>query len=234
MGKDNNFTKAVKELLGEKTSSSAQGAVQSAPQQEAAEPLHVGPRDVNYTADNQESSYRTPTPPPAAPVYVQPKPPVEDVTYITRDTVITGAINSKSSIKMDGQMTGDIETERDINVTGKVDGNIDGDNIVLNDGAVIGDLNGKSDVVIDSTAIVIGNINSETFDSDGRVKGSVKVATSVSLKSNAVVFGNITSKSLNVQDGAVLKGNVQIISPRSNDDDLFTISKKNHFEEIEG
>ena len=72
------------------------------------------------------------------------------------------------------------------------------------------------------------------MDSDGRIKGSVKVSSGICLKSNAVVFGNITSKSLNVQDGAVLRGNVQIISSRTEDEDLFSLSRKSRLEEAEG
>lgn len=226
MGKDNNFTKAVKELLNNDRAAGSSADSFGTSQTPPSEPYYGG-----RSGDTAQSFgyYNT------APSRSYQEPVSGDATFITRDTVITGSIESKSNIQMNGQMTGDIQTEKDIHITGKVDGNVEGDNIVLNDGAVIGDLSGKSDVMVDSTAVVIGNVTSDSIDADGRIKGSLKIGGNVSLKSNAVIFGNITSKSLNVQDGAVLRGNVQVLSPRTEDDDLFSLSKKSpRLEKAEG
>lgn len=221
MARDTNFTKAVKELLGNEPSGGAQNSVPAG--QTAGEGYGSHAAAPEYREPAPEYTY---TAPPPAKIFPEPSLDHGDVTYVTKDTVITGSIQSKSHVKMDGQMTGDIVSEKDVRITGKVDGNVDGDNIWLTEGAVIGDLNGHSDVEVDSTAVVIGNVTSENIEADGRIKGSLRVNNAVSLKSNAIIFGNITSKSLNVQDGAVLRGNVQITSSRTNDEDLFTISRK--------
>lgn len=221
MARDTNFTKAVKELLGNEPSGGAQSGAQAGPAAGEEYGSHAA------APENRESApdYSYTAPPPAK-AFPDMSPEFGDVTYITKDTIVTGSIQSKSHVRMEGQMTGDVASEKDVRITGKVDGNVDGDNIWLTDGAVIGDLNGRADVEVDSTAVVIGNVSSENFEADGRIKGSLRVNNAVSLKSNAIIFGNITSKSLNVQDGAVLRGNVQITSSRSNDEDLFTISRK--------
>lgn len=228
MGKDNNFAKAVKELLGEK--GTLPDAGQPSPQTEPEQPIHTTPGDTS-NADSRDSSFRAPMYGGAS--YSRTNEFSDSVTRITRDTLITGSITSKSNVQMEGQMTGDIESEGDVNVTGKVDGNISGENIRLQNGAVFGDLNGKTDIMLDSAAVVVGNINSENLHSDGRVKGSVKVNGAVALGENAVVYGNITSKSLNVQDGAVLKGNVMITSSRINEEDLFGASQLSGTRELE-
>ena len=227
MGKDNNFTKAVKDLLNNDRSSGTNADSSRINQTSPVSEPYYGGKSGDST---QSFGYYNP-----APSRSYHEPVSGDTTFITKDTVVTGSIESKSNVQMNGQMTGDILTEKDIHITGKVDGNIDGDNIVLSDGAVIGDVTGKSDVMVDSTAVVIGNVTSDSIDADGRIKGSLKIGGNVLLKSNAVIFGNITSKSLNVQDGAVLRGNVQILSPRTEDDDLFSLSKKSRrLEEAEG
>ena len=224
MGRDNNFSKAVKELLNNDQPPAGKAEERaSEPRQQAS--------SQSQSAPNQNFNYYNNAPRRG---YQEMAMSGGNETYITRDTVITGTISSKANIQMNGQMMGDITTEKDVHITGKVDGNVDGDNIVLADGAVIGDLTGKSDVLVDSTAVVIGNVTSDNIDSDGRIKGSVKVGSSISLKSNAVVFGNITSRSLSVQDGAILRGNVQIISPRLDDEDLFSLPRRSAAEEAEG
>ena len=238
MARDTNFTKAVKELLGSEASgtdpeTSASEVPFSSGYASSPEAGTESPNSGYSRPSGGGATPPTPPPPPVVPHDWTAASMPPDVTYITRDTIVTGSITSRSHVQMEGQMTGDIASAQDVRITRKVDGNVDGSRIMLNDGAVVGDLSGKSEVTVDSTAVVIGNISADTFDADGRVKGSLKVNNSVALKSNAIIFGNITASSLNVQDGAVIRGNVQVISSRGEEGDPFALGRKGGWE-LEG
>lgn len=228
MSKDNNFTKAVKELLGEK-------------ENDETEQVSVRPLKDGFAAKSDAPSY--------TPSYVKsgttaneyvPPAPVEpeytpiahrqaaEATYINCDTVINGSITSKTDIKNEGQVTGDIITTKNICVTGKVDGNLEGESVQIIGGYVIGNVIAKKDISNDFASIIIGDVSCQNFSSDGKVKGNLKIEDSVSLKSNAVVCGNVSSKKISIQDGAVLKGNVQIITSQQVDDAVFD-APKNRF-----
>ncbi len=202
MLRENNFTKAVKELLGEKEVNSDNKV-----EKEIDEPIRV-------EAPNR----------PIADLDVPSKAPsvVLKETYINSATVINGSISVKTDIVIEGRITGDVMAENNVNISGKIDGNIEGNVVCVNGGYVIGNVNAKSNLTTDSSAVIIGDIIAENFNSDGKVKGNLKISNAVSLSSNAVIFGNVTSKSINIQDGAVIKGNLQIQSPKSENDDVFT------------
>ncbi|MFZ2538535.1 MAG: polymer-forming cytoskeletal protein, partial [Oscillospiraceae bacterium] len=161
---------------------------------------------------------------PTTNVEFKPKAPaiVLKETYINSATVINGSISVKTDIVIEGRITGDVIAENNVNVSGKIDGNIEGNMVSISGGYVIGNVNAKSDLITDSSAVIIGDVVAQNFNSDGKIKGNLKISNAISLSSNAVIFGNVTSKSIIIQDGAVIKGNLQILSPKSENDDVFT------------
>lgn len=202
MLKENNFTKAVKELLGDKDVNSEDKVEHT-----AAEPERSTVEKRTVTGSD-----------------FAPKAPVVALreTYINAATVINGSISVKTDIVIEGRITGDVSAKNNVDISGKIDGNIDGDMVAINGGYVIGNVTAKSDFTSDSSAVIIGDIVAQNFRSDGKVKGNLKIGETISLSGNAVVFGNVTSKSINIQDGAVIKGNLQILSDKSENDDVFT------------
>jgi len=146
-----------------------------------------------------------------------------DETFITSNTVIHGSISTKSNIKISGYVKGDISSEKDIYVTGKIEGNIKGNMVNINSGVIQGNILAAADVSLNSEAVVVGDMQANNFDSDGKIKGNIKAGNSVSLKTNSVVYGNISSKNINIQDGAAISGNVEIISDTKRDDSLFSV-----------
>lgn len=247
--KENNFTKAVKELLGEKEGEinddkgylSDEQPIRSANPIRAEEPVFKNSefrpeykerefkerdfkeREFRERDVKERESFRQ-EPVPEFKAEFKPEVPVVTYaeTYINSATIINGSISAKSDIVIEGRVTGDIVTENNISVTGKVDGNIDGNFVSINGGYVIGNINAKSKVTTDATSVVVGDISADSFSSDGKVKGNLKIITAVSLSNNAVVFGNVSSKGISIQDGAVVKGNLQVLSPTIDNDDVFT------------
>lgn len=221
MMKENNFTKAVKELLGEKdVTASEERTFEAPPARPAAdeEPPFA-------KTEFKQAEYKAPE------VKAEFKPNIPTVayseTYINAATTINGSITTKTDIVIEGRVTGDIITENNVNISGKIDGNVEGNFVAVNGGYVIGNITAKSKVSTDSAAVVVGDIAAESFTSNGKIKGNLKIGTAVTLNSNAVVFGNVSAKGISIEDGAVLKGNIQIVSPTSDSDDIFDYPKNN-------
>ena len=58
--------------------------------------------------------------------------------------------------------------------------------------------------------MVQGKIKADRVEIDGRVTGNLESATKLVLKSQALIEGNIKAKELTIQEGAELKGNVNV------------------------
>lgn len=251
MAKENNFTKAVKELLGERDNMDAEQGVTASKRKEdkasreepAVNPAYMPPSMRTGERGSFISSATTNGATASKPTEsgrqryeneseqrmkqaVAPRTQESSaVTFINKDTVITGSITSKTDICNEGQVTGDIVTSENIWITGKVDGDLDGNMIQIIGGYVVGNIKAKADVRNDATSIILGDISGDNFLSDGKVKGNLKINNAVSLNNNAVVYGNVSARKLSVQDGAIIKGNVQIISPKNTDDDMFAVPR---------
>lgn len=226
MSKDNNFTRAVKELLGEKENAENTSVKEAAaPSDSVASKPEAPSFTPTYTRTGAQSKEYTPPAPEFVPDFLAPQDLPQGETYINCDTIITGSIKAKTDVKNEGTVTGDIITEKNVCITGKVDGNVEGESAQVMGGYVIGNITVKRDVSNDFASIIIGDIVADNFSSDGKVKGNIKVENAVSLKSNAIVCGNVSSRKLSVQDGAVIKGNVQILTSKSTEDDVFDIPK---------
>lgn len=77
-------------------------------------------------------------------------------------------------------------------------------------GAIEGEVICKGKVIISSTALIEGNISSIDADIAGKVKGMVKIAGKIILRQSAQISGDIFSKSLIVEEGALINGNLRM------------------------
>lgn len=77
-------------------------------------------------------------------------------------------------------------------------------------GAIEGEVISKGKVIISSTALIEGNISSIDADIAGKVKGMVKIAGKIILRQSAQISGDIFSKSLIVEEGALISGNLRM------------------------
>lgn len=224
-----NFTTALKEIFGEKEAPLADETPTK-----AAEPVKKQPATPQTASKYAPPASSKPTATPAAPA-PSPAPPASSAplhksyqslepteqTFITKDTIIEGSISTKSDIKISGCMKGNLTSDHDIFINGQVDGDVKGNAVTLNNGVVKGNISSETFIHLNEKAIVIGDLSGDTVDSDGKVKGNLKITSSVALKSNAIVHGNITSKNINMQDGSVIKGSLEIICDEPIDEDDF-------------
>ena len=99
---------------------------------------------------------------------------------------------TESIISSDLTIEGDIKSGGSMNV----------------DGRLVGNLNCKS-VNVTSTGSIEGNIESDQLINLGEISGDIN-ARRVELKEGSNTKSNLKSDNLQVSDGAVLKGRVQI------------------------
>ena len=99
---------------------------------------------------------------------------------------------TESIISSDLTIEGDIKSGGSMNV----------------DGRLVGNLNCKS-VNVNSTGSIEGNIESDQLINLGEISGDIN-ARRVELKEGSNTKSNLKSDNLQVSDGAVLKGRVQI------------------------
>ncbi len=132
----------------------------------------------------------------------------DEVTVISRNTVIDGNVRSLANMQVDGNIKGNVETTRDIDMTGKVVGDIKCNNASMNSAAMQGNLTIKGKMRMDRDTILIGDLTSQYADVNGRIRGKMEIAGKAELKRDAIVFGDINASTIAVTDGAIIQGYV--------------------------
>ena len=132
----------------------------------------------------------------------------DEVTVISRNTVIDGNVRSLANMQVDGNIKGNVETTRDIDMTGKVVGDIKCNNASMNSAAMQGNLTIKGKMRMDRDTILIGDLTSQYADVNGRIRGKMEIAGKAELKRDAIVFGDINASTIEVTDGAIIQGYV--------------------------
>lgn len=131
---------------------------------------------------------------------------------ITTGMVITGAIDSKTSLMIQGDVTGNISCTESVYLTGNVRGSITATFIHIDGGSVKGDLQAQTRVIIGCDSMLIGKIDAAEVEIAGKVKGNVHAALEILLAPSAFVHGDISAGRLRMESGAALIGHVDILS----------------------
>lgn len=132
----------------------------------------------------------------------------DEVTVISRNTIIDGNVRSLANMQVDGNIKGNVETTRDIDMTGKVVGDIKCNNASMNSAAMQGNIISKGKMRMDRDTILIGDLTSQYADVNGRIRGKLEIAGKAELKRDAIVFGDINASTIAVTDGAIIQGYV--------------------------
>lgn len=132
----------------------------------------------------------------------------DELTVISKNTVIDGNVRSLANMQVDGNIKGNVETTRDIDMTGKVVGDIKCNNASLNSAAMQGNMTTKGKLRMDRDTILIGDLSSQYADVNGRIRGNLEIAGKAELKRDAIVFGDINASTIAVTDGAIIQGYV--------------------------
>lgn len=132
----------------------------------------------------------------------------EEVTVISKNTIIDGNIRSLANMQIDGNIKGNVETTRNIDMSGKIIGDITCNNAGLSSAALQGNMALKGRLRMDRDTILIGDLSSQYADINGRVRGKLDVVGKAELKRDAIVFGDINASTIAVTDGAIIQGYV--------------------------
>lgn len=132
----------------------------------------------------------------------------DEVTVISRNTVIDGNVRSLANMQIDGNVKGNVETTRDVDMSGKIVGDIKCNNANMNSAAMQGNMTLKGKLRMDRDTILIGDLTSQYADVNGRVRGKLEIGGKAELKRDAIVFGDINASTIAVTDGAIIQGYV--------------------------
>ncbi len=206
MKRRGNFSKAVEELIGLK-----QDNDQDKDEQTAAGAQEMEEQDSPgvFTQGSQDFSDRFGLSGGVLPAVWKPESSTP-LAVITQDMVIKGSVQSQANILIEGTVQGDVLSEGDVLLRGKIEGNLNLRSLMVEGGSIDGDIISSSVVVLEAKSMVQGNIKAERVEIDGRVTGNLESATKLVLKSQALIEGNIKAKELTIQEGAELKGNVNV------------------------
>jgi cytoskeletal protein CcmA (bactofilin family) len=95
------------------------------------------------------------------------------------------------SVTIKGELSG----SEDLYIDGKVEGSIE--------------LKGNS-LTIGPNGQVRANVNAKSVMVQGKLEGNIRATESTQLRSTAVAVGDITSQRLSIEDGAYLKGKIDV------------------------
>ena len=132
----------------------------------------------------------------------------DEITVISKNTVIDGNVRSFANMAVDGNIKGNIETTKDIDLNGKIVGNIACNNAQMRTSQIQGNIQMKGNAYMERDTLLIGDLTSTYANVNGKIKGNLDITGKAELKSDAVVFGDISASTITVNDGAIIQGYV--------------------------
>lgn len=129
-----------------------------------------------------------------------------EVTVITRGTIIEGSITSDGSLEVMGTIHGDIDCLGKLTIIGEVTGNSMASEVYVNTKRLEGSINSEGSVKISDGTVVIGDITASSGVIAGAVKGEIDINGPIVVDSSAIIKGNINAKSVQINNGAVIDG----------------------------
>lgn len=134
--------------------------------------------------------------------------PSVNITQIKKGSVISGNMQSKHSIRVDGHIEGDLVSEEKIIVGahGEIGGNLSGADITI-EGYVTGDVMSKGNLHVSNNAEIAGHIYAReiSIDKGAQLNGSIAVGTDV----NIPEIGMETPTPSKTKEASVGKNEVQ-------------------------
>jgi cytoskeletal protein CcmA (bactofilin family) len=94
----------------------------------------------------------------------------------------------------------------------KVKGNFQGQGNIIVEGALEGSLKTASDIFIGNQARVVANIESKGAVINGEVRGNIKAKGYLSIGSSAQIFGDIHYGEISIDKGAIVNGQLIMLS----------------------
>lgn len=130
----------------------------------------------------------------------------DEVTVITKGTVINGNITSEGALEVMGTIKGDVECRGKLSIVGLVTGNCLACEVYVGAKRFEGSITSEGSVKIGLGTVVIGDITGTSGVIAGAVKGDVDISGPIMIDSSAVIKGNIKAQSIQINNGAVIEG----------------------------
>lgn len=189
---ENNFKKAMNELLGYNEKSPAQ---ESAPEPTMeAEPEVTPEITPEILMPRQEAELPVP----------------REEAIIPSDMVITGNITTKSHMRVLGSIQGDVSCDGNLLLFGSIQGKVHAGNLTIQQGVLTGDAVVRENIIVEQDAVLKGNLSAQNVSTNAQSEGEIRADHAVELRENAYVRGNITAGTLAVHSGAKIKGMVDV------------------------
>ncbi|MBE5968057.1 MAG: polymer-forming cytoskeletal protein [Lachnospiraceae bacterium] len=145
----------------------------------------------------------------------------DEVSVISRGTIINGSISSNGALDITGNVTGDIECHGKLSITGKVLGDVSASEVFINTDRLEGNVASEGTVKIGLGTVLIGNISGMSGVIAGAVKGEIDINGPVVIDSTAIIKGNIKAKSVQINNGAIIDGFCSLSYSDVNIDNIF-------------
>lgn len=138
-------------------------------------------------------------------------------TYFAPGTVFEGTVTTPGDVLVDGEVKGEIISEGKVSIHKMGDASISAHDLELLGAAIKGDITVRGEVTVDEQSSVLGNIRSASVVCAGSVEGNLTASEYVDLKSNSKVIGNISAPSMDMGNGALVRGQLLIGSAAAAD-----------------
>lgn len=170
-------------------------------------PLYKGAKggsaDIAGPAENPDANNGLKAPIDFRLVHKPQKQP--EITYISKDTRITGKIVSRASLDICGDVFGDVESENNLYISGSVEGNVRGDNIQIDNAVIKGNIHAAGRLEIINDSDITGDIQAGDLTLNSRVSGSIAAKRSADIQKGSLIVGDVTALTVNIEAGAVMK-----------------------------
>lgn len=91
-----------------------------------------------------------------------------------------------------------------------IDGEISGDEAITVQGTVKGRIQISENLYLENSSTLEADVEADTIEVGGSVTGNLSAATRVILKADAKMIGDIRSPRIEIADGALFKGQVDM------------------------
>ncbi len=146
---------------------------------------------------------------------------VDEMTVISKSTMIVGDIRTLANITIDGNVRGKVDVLKDANIRGMLIGDLVCSNTDMRGSSIQGNVFAKGSTYIDNDSILLGDLTAQFASIDGKVKGNIEIGSKVELHPNAIVAGNINTNTISIADGANIRGFINTTFLKEHGDNAF-------------
>lgn len=228
MKKDNNFKRALNELLNPEKNDSdqvpeKQEESEAISRQKADEKAQMGESQENQfsetpvtesaVGEGAGSVSEPPVPYNGEPDAPKPYSRVEKTVYeavITPDVIINGDIIAGSNLKILGKVFGNVECEGSIVLSGSVEGDVSANRLRFLEGGIQGNVSVRESITAERGTRIKGDVDAGSAVLSGNVHGELNVHENLELRETSSVIGNIRALGIAIFNGSRIKGMMDV------------------------